>query len=91
MKTIIGERPEVPQPAQLNLFEERAHVEPAKNSTDSTGSPSSNDNDLRIRSPTGEVPIPLKNVLFGTSQILVCSLLRKSRELVKKSREKKIK
>ena len=87
MKTIIGERPEVPQPAQLNLFEERAHVEPAKNSTDSTGIPSSNDNDLRIRSPTIEVPIVMKDELNESSQLLASSLHRKSRELVKKSRE----
>ena len=90
MKTIIGERPEVPRPAQLNLFEEPVHVETVKNSTDSTVSVTTNDDDLRIRSPTGGAPIVTKDLLNESSQLLASSLLRKSRELVKKSREKKL-
>ena len=87
MKTILGDKPEVPDPCQINLFDFCTD----KSEPDSTLVPevSSQTIDAMIRSPTCEQPVDPengKNLNFN-QKVLASSLHRKSRELVRKSIE----
>ncbi len=87
MKTILGDKPEVPDPCQINLFDFCTDKsEPDRSMLSEVCSQTI---DVMIRSPTCEQPVEPKNGknLNFNQKVLASSLHRKSRELVKKSIE----
>jgi hypothetical protein len=87
---ISSQSPEVPDPAQLDLFGEKQT--PGFVTANDQEIPESEENALQIRSPPGDTPdvpeIGKKLIQLNEAQKQNASfLLRKSRELVLRSRE----